>query len=208
MLVCFDLRSRRILVPYERPLILNFPLEIIKVPKGKCPWEAAEDMVKRQPGKFRQIGSGMYAEVYGSAKYKHVYKIGDYDEDDGYIRFLREMRKLPKHNPYFPVIYGMRIFQNGENSCYVVAMERLVEIPHKHRFAAEMIVDIIEDLFFNRKQTFPQALELLGVGFKIPPDILTALGVIKKANRKDGYDIHTGNIMLRGSQLVITDPLT
>ena len=178
------------------------------------PEELALNMVLAQLGKRgKRIGSGSYGEVYGAPNNDVVYKIGDATDNAGYLAFINTLEKQKTHNPFFPKIYGVRYLKKEhhwrEQIYFVVAMEKLKRLSSKHMpvvrfFNAELEND--DDAY-----DLDQANKLLGVKRVVPEPLKKAITVLKTAS-KNGYevdwDLHEGNFMLRGNQIVVTDPLS
>lgn len=184
-----------------------FTIEKIKIKredKEQHPHRAALSMIKAQ-GKFKCIGSGACAQVYGAKDSNIVYKVGEYDSSDGYVAYLKAIRKSASKNPFFPKIHGMRVYSNDHfEDIYVVAMERLTTLPRK----MYSICDHFEKLVCDDYDDI--GCKLLGIKTVMPKHLKHAITVLKNAKRSSRYidfDLHDGNFMMRGSQIVVTDPL-
>ena len=180
-----------------------FKIETIVVKKNA--YKAAKELVEAQ-GKYRKIGSGAYGTVFGTKGSNVVYKVGEVDDNDGYLSYVRELASHKAHNPFTPKIYGVRIYEpEGYGSSYfVVAMERLA----KGKGLCQVADWFEEQLCDNGNTANPAALSMLGI--KMPKALLDALKILHRAYNRASYgdwDLHGGNFMLRGKQVVITDPL-
>lgn len=177
--------------------------------------EVAEKMIKAQ-GKYRAIGSGCYGTVYGSKDSKVVYKVGDADNNVGYLSFIKVLSKQKKHNPYLPKVYGVRFIKDKHgDEVFVVAMERLEPLAR----GMGDVCDWFEDELVEKDRwgsDTKKVEEALGVKKIVPKPLGEALTVLRKAyelsqsgKRCDqaDWDLHGGNFMMRGKQIVVTDPL-
>ena len=166
------------------------------------------EMIRSQ-GDFRRLGSGAYGVVYGSRKSNIVYKMGEVNDNDGYLAFIKVLAKQKKHNPYLPRVYGVRFIKDKNcNEYFVVAMERLQELPGRMEDAA----DLLRDILVEEKGIEDAAAAQLGIKMSVPAELKTAIRVLKQAYKEASksyadWDLHNGNFMVRGRQLVVTDPL-
>lgn len=160
---------------------------------------------------FKPLNSGSYATVYGAKGHDKVYKIGRVaDNERGYLKYLRALHKMRKHNPFTPKIYSWWTFTDGRNTSnnvFVITMERLVEFDSDDAYeVSDMLEGIIRSKRDNKSNT---GAERLGVEIKMPAKLNRVVTIIADLldNTDARSDIHTGNIMLRGNQVVITDPI-
>lgn len=167
-----------------------------------------QTMIKAQ-GEFRRLGSGAYGVVYGSKKSNIVYKVGEVSDNDGYIAFIKTLAKQKTHNPYLPRVYGVRFIKDKRGDEYfVVAMERLQELPGRLEDAADMLRDLLEE----EKGIEDAAAKQLGIKMTVPKELKAAIKILKQAYKEASktyadWDLHFGNFMVRGRQIVVTDPL-
>lgn len=185
-----------------------FKIERVIV-KGS-PKTAAMAAIKRQGRGFKQIGSGAFGRVFGSKGHPVVFKIAEYDSEDGYVAWVKELQRCKKQNPLVPVIYGMWIYQNANdnyNPYYVVAMERLTSGYRRAGF-----LDAV-DWFANKAESNIDREDPVAKYFgveRLPNPIIEVIAMIHRAMRRDPwleYDLHYGNFMMRQGQIVVTDPL-
>ena len=167
----------------------------------------AKEMIHAQGAKTC-LGSGCFGRVYGSKKSKIVYKLGDARDNDGYLAYLEILARQKQHNPYLPQIYGVRFIKDSKgNEYFVVAMERLQPLPSKHFDVA----DVMQDLITGSKDS-SSAEAIVGIKRSVPKQLVQAVRVVRDAykskQRYVNWDLHSGNFMLRGQQVVITDPLS
>lgn len=165
----------------------------------------AKDFARKKAGiHLKKIGYGCYASVYASKKSKTVYKIGMCDSNRrGYLSYVEAIIKLKTHNPYTPVIYNYwELWAPGSESVFVIEMERLKELPE--RYAGE-IADELKRLVYKEKD---ETVALNMIGIDLPKTIVQVKNIIVKlVDGRSSNDIHSGNIMRRGKQIVITDPV-
>ena len=181
-----------------------FKIETTRV-KGDA-WkarDAAEDFVKSQ-GPYDEIGSGSYATVYGANDSDVVYKVGLLLDNEGYLSYLEELRKMKQHNPFTPRIYEFRKYRatntgKGGPGAFVVAMERLRADSRVEEdpLAAWFMIEIMdqEGTFLDR---WPTQHEL---------EVINILQDAERRCMEAEWDLHSENFMYRGDQIVITDPL-
>lgn len=146
---------------------------------------------------YREIGRGLFSDAW--AKDNVVVKVAR--NDMGYDRFL-EYALAYQHNPYFPKIYhvaryeGVESWNNPYGYATVVTMEKLRSVENTKK---------------GRKTSDRVELDAEGVS-KVPfdnsPEYREAMKVLKELKKEvRRIDLHDGNIMYRGKQLVITDPV-
>jgi hypothetical protein len=178
-----------------------------------------EDLV----GKMKEIGAGCYARVYGKSKTR-VIKIG-YSLTDSYLRFLEKVIQLKKPNPFLPRIYNLTFYKSKTNKrrgFYVVEMERLHSLQDKMSWSnIHQAVGQIESVLYHPKgvkgyladikRSFLGGVLDLADSIIIPDGLEEAVRVIqaaKKSSKHTSWDIHEYNVMMRKTQVVITDPLS
>jgi hypothetical protein len=193
-----------------------FKTETIKCKGKKSAMDTATEMVKAQAEGMRMIGSGCYGYVYGVKGSDVVYKVGDANDNAGYLSYIDQLKRTKKHNPFTPKIYGVRIYEGvyGEKA-FVVAMERLT--PHKsnaQRIMMHKVASWFEDNLTEDYDRTDMSCPALGVQVTMPDALTECVAMIRKAydnGRFFGdwvdYDFHAGNFMFRGKQVVCIDPL-
>lgn len=198
---------------------LPFKIETIKVDEDSYPIDIVEELVIEH-GKCKRIGYGSYASVYGSKRSNIVYKIGHVCDNAAYLSYINVIKKSRNDNPFFPKIYGMRVYTNKHhkknrdlgNDVFIIAMERLAPINKLHR----PLLNWVETYFAEKLgsdiswKNISSGAKLLGVDIKIPRKLQHALNAIEAACSENYYfdiDVHDENVMLRGNQIVFTDPI-
>ena len=144
---------------------------------------------------WEPAGTGSYAKVY--AKGNRVIKIAI--GDDAYDCFLSYVL-ANQNNPYLPKIYKVERFIANHGSTYtVVEMEKLSPIyQSRNRNQIREVTQMEEDFFYTHKYVWKKSKAYAFVA---------ALMDYLREYVGHRPDLHTGNVMMRGNQLVITDPL-
>lgn len=168
-----------------------------------------------QKAGYTSIGKGCYARVYAHPNKKTVLKVFGYDE--GYLPFCKSI--INSDNPYFPQIKKITEYQSNTHthSWYVVEMERLISFQFDENMKEEVSKSCNVYLGKGEYQTYKYgSFESYIVEYN--PDehddtkLAEAIAILKQIRQENllGYDIHTGNVMLRQTdnnlQLVFTDP--
>lgn len=151
--------------------------------------------------------SGLNAKVVFNTKSDFVYKIMPDDEAEGYRAFVVAAMKR-QHNPWFPKIYQATVYKCGEESYFVVKMEKLKKIKEDHpvaKYSFELHYDTIDQ---DRTQGETERVDALQVYFdcKLFQDLQ---GVLRYLYKKFMPDLHSGNVMIRPSSNhpVVIDPI-
>lgn len=171
------------------------------------PRSIATQMILAQ-GASKFMGSGAFGRVYGDPRRNLVYKIGDIDANAGYLAYVKAIARHGRENAFLPRIYGVRYIKSksGEDDVFVVAMEKLSELPSGMEDSANWIADQLRGCDRTGK-----GMAALGVKVSVPKQLKEALQVARKAYQESAnaeWDLHHGNFMVRdGRQLVLTDPL-
>ena len=140
---------------------------------------------------FRMLGNGCYAAVFDSNVDPNlVYKIG-VRISDPFLSYIKQDEL--RANPHFPRIYDI---MEGDN-WYLVKMERLEPIPSHKPFLSNEIQSLVEEEGDALVHLNPTK-ELVSIAKHIRT-------LAESLNVK--VDLHAGNIMMRGTTPVITDPL-
>lgn len=174
--------------------------------------EECEDFERRieKKEKYKCIGSGSFANVYARKGENQVLKIGN-NPDDPWVRFAHKALVLYKTrpNPWLPVIHDIAFFekepikgQRYGDTYYVATMERLTRVPETEfsDSKANYIATLTDNMDYRAAI---HVLKAIGVD----PLFIEAMKLVSKLCLHGYVDLHSGNIMMRGKQLVITDPL-
>lgn len=155
-----------------------------------------DDLIKqlRQQGS-RLVGRGLYAKVFSHPTNKKVV-IKVAADDKGYGAYVKWALKR-QGNPLVPIIFDHKRLTIEDIIVTVTTIEKLKPIQDRffgHALASEFLFDEIEEALDERRYLY-----------KLLPDYSSS--VLKFLYRNsDMLDLHSGNVMLRGKQLVITDP--
>lgn len=146
---------------------------------------------------YNFVGDGSYARVVGKDAQPFVVKIFS-KNDTAYISYLKLISAIK--NEHFPIIYGKP--RLVKDSYYGVKIERLTEI---RKFAESGLSLLIEQFIYDLEgpmkisklpETHPSLAEAL---------LLIYSHIVKP--RLGHFDIHDGNVMMRGSTIVFSDPV-
>jgi hypothetical protein len=140
---------------------------------------------------FYLLGYGCYAAVFESKTDPNlVYKVGAQVTDP----FLAYIKNTPlQGNPHFPRVYSCDVF----DSWYLVTMERLDPIPD-HKLLVPADIRSIVDGEQKPLKCIQDNKSLQAIAAEIR-------AMAEWMDVK--VDLHQGNIMMRGTVPVITDPL-
>jgi hypothetical protein len=170
-----------------------------------------ETMIKRYSSKVKplaqcgldQIDGGCFASVFESdtdANSKYVVKVGS-SRGDPYLSFAKHVVKMRKPNKFLPRIKKIFIVDDE----YYVVLERLKKLDPLCNDADFIHVNSIS----NANLFMKEITNLLEIKHRDNKELMRAIKIVarlKKAHRAT-WDLHSANVMLRGRQLVITDPL-
>jgi hypothetical protein len=152
-----------------------------------------EDNLEANGFKKYVIGTGLYSSVLSRPDLNYVVKI--FYKDRGYETYLKYMTKY-QNNPHVPKMRG-KVMSVG-SGFKVVRLERL-EAYSGTPEQQEIIAAIREYIDMGNASR-----QLFAENFPFPQMIPVLNDILKHT----GLDMHTGNIMFRGSTPVITDPLS
>lgn len=145
---------------------------------------------------FDYISQGIYGATFVHPNYPWVFKIFTHDQHyQWYLNYAINNQS----NPYVPKIRGKYIAIDPKT--YLVRIEKLQEVDQN---TYEAFDDLIWALRFEINN--PQAQQIISDRHPSLRKIIEDLLVYTKSSGAR-FDIHEGNVMLRGSQLVITDPI-
>jgi hypothetical protein len=150
-------------------------------------------------------------------------------DDDGYLSYLKKVQKLEKegyHNPYFPRIHDLKVWQSGGEFHYRVNMEKLLPFDTEKLMGNKGLIESIWERMFtisiqdaierwpylennpsNKspgkriERMFRQAFGNGETSLIKDPELKDALNVINKMADSSGnhfnHDLHDGNFMWR-----------
>lgn len=145
---------------------------------------------------WEELGSGKNAKVFGHDSYPYVLKLFS-SLDSCYIKFLKYVENN-LDNPHLPRTKGKLL--KITDDIFAVRLEKLKKITTTPGPYMDDL-DEIFSMFRLQKST----KEIISFYPRYDTLILTLQDILDKTNCKP--DLHLGNVMLRGSQIVITDPV-
>lgn len=160
--------------------------------------ETSEALMKKLSElKLEELGRGAYSIAYALNK-THALKVTK-RTDAAALDWLTAVQSI-QHNKYVPQLQYLRTFTT-KGKAFVTIMERLK--PWRGDSYSNTICGL-RDLASN-----PRGTEYSRKLYN-DPDAIEVASVIEELTRFGGehnHDMHDGNFMLRGKQLVITDPI-
>lgn len=178
-------------------------------------WIEQADAIAKKYG-FTRYGKGEFAGVYGKPGYNFIIKLFAI-EDHGFQEYLGFVR-THQSNPYVPKLKGKPV--KVTPTVAAVQMEKLTPVRIQglvNRFE-ELVMDYDGIMSYWKDPNAPsdswadydydsKTLEIL----KFFPNVRTDANLQEicqyLTNFYGDIDIHAGNLMMRGDQLVVTDPL-
>lgn len=156
----------------------------------------------KNEGIEKRLGFGNYAYTYLGID-GFVYKMNVTEEDaDSWVHYAKE--SLKNSNPFFPIIYEIKIYDDS----YCCKMERLEKI--KTTIKDDKFFFNLDELIYSGK--VKKAVEHLNtvttVDYKTFQKWSRKIHKIISKEKNIYLDIHSENIMQRGEQWVITDPVS
>lgn len=152
---------------------------------------------------FTKEGEGVYGAVYSSAEHNIVIKIDKGSIDKPYLKFARFCKE--HRTPHLPKMGKIRVFDNY----YVLPMERLT--PGKGKDFALMCAwcDMYANASTEEESDLAYNAEFPKQWMDQKHDIANLIHELEQIiDINDEYfDIHEGNIMMRGNTIVFTDPM-
>lgn len=146
---------------------------------------------------FEEVGSGVFGIVYEKQNYPWIFKI--FQDDPAYKRFIEYAMKN-QHIPYLPKVKGKLIKIN--DNTYAIRLEKLSAFNLVLHPELEKLFDILRKS--DKSSDIPKKdVEWLESNY---PGIVNVLNYLSK-DKTDVFDIHAGNIMLRGKTPVLVDPI-
>lgn len=150
---------------------------------------------------FVNISNGCFAGVY-QRDADSVLKIGR-TELDGWLKYAELCQCASEHNPAFLRVYWHRLLSG---SGYVAEIEALQH--HPGRFDDSLLPRWLRNVKEYLQVRFYPGIANCPDMSDAPANVVAALDAIAAySGAGHGPDLHNGNWMLRGDQVVITDPL-
>lgn len=157
---------------------------------------------------YKIIGNGLYAEVWAKDNDdSHVIKVAR--DDVGYDEYLSYVL-ANQENPYFPRVFDVKRFKGVKNvwsggDITVVSMERLTKggKKAKKQLSKRLHRGAKDATWYTEEQKKAARAMFKTKHEKQLLEVMTAL-----SKTRGWLDLHDGNIMHRGNQLVVIDPAT
>lgn len=197
---------------------MSFKIEEVVFPTAGHALAAKDALTLR----LEEIGSGLYARVFELPDSDMVLKVSR-EDDKGYIAYLRVLNELEFDSPYVPkiekvLVYGNMLFGSMfEPMFYLTYMEKLVPCK-KTRYDGEEVCSYLSNSqdpsmkrWVDRFSRMADHSFEFGTKYKLNPrhhDLIALITLAKETSKKHcTFDLHYGNVMRRGRQIVLTDPL-
>ena len=165
--------------------------------------QSASSFIKAFHSSTEELNSGCFATVHLSNDGKRVYKSFTRD-DPAYLKFIDLARECTD-NPYLPKIYGIWDLMEPDYHIgnTIIAMEVLTPIDccdFDNALIAQIRGILYDGIFCGEVAiVWPDKLD------KYEEALVCVLDAYNAS--KSFLDLHAGNCMYRGDQIVITDPL-
>jgi len=198
----------------------------LEIEKVIVKYPTMETAIEQHAKGMEQIGSGLYGRVYTSNGTPYVVKFFK-GHDSGYRSWIETIAELANTGPlakYTPKISRVLCYRmpdadyQGEvpgetiHDTWVVYMERLAGYNEqgtirgaKNDMRIRKFGDLFRNIMYRARYCEDEPFDYSKLS-PIHRDLI-ALILIAREKYGSGCDCHNGNIMLRGSQIVITDPL-
>ena len=169
-------------------------------------FEYPQDLINfLEDNNFKKKGEGVFSSVYADDSHKVVIKINKGNIDESYIKFANFCRK--ENSPHLPKLGKIRKF----GDYYVLAMERL-ETSNSNNFRdmcnwIEKVSTVIGDSLKTKQSILDAEVPVVYEPQK--EGIIKIIKDMKSLLDSDiGFDLHDGNIMLRGNTIVLIDSIS
>lgn len=175
---------------------------------------------------YEGIGSGLYASVFSIPNSDMVLKVIN-GNDKGYMSYLKVIQGLGNDTlAYMPKIHRVieisydevddGHYHEGPNVAYQLIWLEKLNQPKKFRYDGWDVCEWAPHRLDPTVTRFVRKLkDIMGKikeGGPLPRlrqkhwDMIAMLELVKETHRHDYLDLHSGNVMARGKQFVITDP--
>ena len=146
---------------------------------------------------FKRLGQGHYGAVFEKSGYPWVFKI--FKEDAAYLKYVKYCKENAG-NKHLPKIKGSTIKINDDT--YAIRTEKLTRIDPE-------VAQEIRTLAIYMGN--PDMVEFNGLEEKFRDLIIKYAGIyeifLELRKRRNHLDIHADNVMMRGNDIVLTDPV-
>lgn len=152
----------------------------------------------RFQSKMTRLGAGIEAVVYSDGEF--AYKSCRYNTN--YVKWLLDLRKNKLlDNPHVPEVYTIYVDKH-KKEC-LIKMELLKEGNYNKMCKESRIFEITVWKFLDKKIKRTRLTRLETVAKHLADFIHTT----RMKSRRISLDMHSGNVMMRHKQLVLTDPV-
>lgn len=155
---------------------------------------------------IKRLGSGAYAHVFQHPKYSNVVVKVFTNKDKIYKKYAAWCLKN-QGNPFVPRIIEITPFKSETGDAYnIVFMEKMTPLRDAtfNTWVKSIVGDAglkaIQDHKYDRLFKLFQKAKITDSNLKKVLDHILSYGA-------DTFDLHSGNVMRRGSQIVFTDPV-
>lgn len=172
-----------------------------------------EEFFERLDGRgFKEIGCGDYARVFQHPRNSNTVIKVSVNEDDGAINWLRWCRDNPsRYVPRVRAVIEIQLQRNEYSIPYFIAyMELLTEadVDEINSFIqVNQLSTIIKPLCIGDDGTQHWSLDARELNAINDPELYRTIDAIQQMCELTYADLKVSNFMLRGSQVVITDPV-
>lgn len=174
-------------------------LKVVRMRVADSALSTADAEARRLTGAQCTSGSGYFSTCY-TGRGCAVKVVANVNKD-GYLSYLKAVAPIMGTNPHVPNVWQVIVFDDGEEQAAIVQMEVL---KHSARYYGD---DGERDRAGDR---FVPLLKRWHRGEDNPPTHHWAelMEVLYHLNNDWMCDLHSGNVMLRGTTWVLTDPLS
>lgn len=160
----------------------------------------------------KKLGSGLFSTVYAHPQHESVAVKAVFEDDPMYMRFARAAKKH-QSNPWFPKIFDITrckmedSYYGGPINVNFVFLERLQRAKRNDiKRAVRHIIDT-SDVDDYRIRTFTDFSTDTWEDISRSSVDEHVRALAKVLASAEAEDIHSANVMMRGDQLVFTDPV-
>ena len=168
---------------------------------------------------IQKLGGGAFSQVFQHPEFKNVVVKVYTAKDTVYKRYLSWCLKH-QSDPYVPKIIKQVEYKSPSGEAYnIVFMQKMTPVKSRIKFARSMAslfklntraledLDLVRSLgmWGEQEEDFEVIDDLVSAG-KADKDFTEVWRHIRTYG-KSKFDMHPGNVMFRGNQLVLTDPV-
>lgn len=163
-----------------------------------------------------RLGGGLYSEVYEAGPGR-VLKIGSLG-DSGYMAYMRAMQTVQTRSKYLPNLMSVPVGVNvnigndeyGYAGFYYVYLESLTPIDQEDERHASLYFKVHRAICRAFEPRDEADRELASKQYAKNKAFAGLIDVLKAAHSlgERRFDLHDGNMMFRGNELVVTDPFS